>query len=147
MNTVVFGIGNRMMMDDGIGVYVVEELINNYIKENVIYVIGETDVDYCLDFIDRADKIIIIDSLYRGDNPGTIKNFQLHENDYKVSSEKSLHNTNLIDIIENRYKSLNGIVIGVEAFKIDYGMGLSDILKGKFWSILNNINKIINAKC
>lgn len=40
----VLGIGNILMMDDGIGVYIVEELKNRNTNPCIRYVIGETDV-------------------------------------------------------------------------------------------------------
>ena len=144
MNTVVLGIGNRLMMDDGIGVYVAEELIkNNKNNNDTTYIIGETDADYCIDAIGNADRLIIIDSLYSGDIPGTVKVFPLHENGYKGRLELSLHNTNLVDIINQQYKSIEGLIIGIQVYMINYGIGLSECLKGELPGILNKINNIL----
>lgn len=146
MNTIVLGIGNRLMMDDGIGVYVVEELIKNYKMDNITYIIGETDLDYCIDAISAADKLIIIDSLYSGYTPGTVKVFPLHENDYKGRLELSLHNTNIIDVIKSRYMSIIGIIIGVEVHELNYAIGLSKHLKEKFSRIIKEISDIIKVE-
>lgn len=145
MNTVVLGIGNILMMDDGIGVYILEELIKNSGKDNNTYIFGETDIDYCLDSINSADRLIIIDSMYSGDIPGTIKVFPLHDEDYKGSLELSLHNINIVDVINQQYKRLEGVIIGIQVCEINYGIGLSQCLKGKFLRILRNISNIINV--
>ena len=60
----VFGIGNILLGDDGIGVRVVEKIkeeIKN-ISEDIDVIIGETDYLYCLNQIDEDDTIVIIDS-------------------------------------------------------------------------------------
>ncbi len=143
MNTVVLGIGNRLMTDDGIGVYVVEELINSYKNNIVSYVIGETDVYYCLDVAECFDKLIIIDSMWTGNLPGTIQTFTLQERGYKAELELSLHNVSVISLIREKFKYINGTIIGIEIFKIDYGIGLSKYLKEYFPRIVNEVNNVI----
>ena len=147
MNTAILGIGNKLMMDDGIGVYVVDELINNYKKDEITYIIGETDIDYCIYAIKKVERLIIVDSTYSENTYGTIRVFPLHEKVYKGRFELSLHNVNLIDIVRQRYGGLVGFIIGVEVCEINYGIGLSKCLKNQFYKITNEINDIVSKTC
>ena len=57
------GIGNRLMMDDGIGIYLVEELAKLDEQSNIDYLVGESDVDYCLNQIEELTPVIILDAI------------------------------------------------------------------------------------
>ena len=50
----VLGIGNRLMMDDGIGVLVVEELKKRNTNPYIRYIIGETDTYFCMNQMEEA---------------------------------------------------------------------------------------------
>lgn len=43
----VIGIGSRIMKDDGIGVYLAEDLKKQITSPNIEFLIGECDFDYC----------------------------------------------------------------------------------------------------
>ena len=75
----IFGIGNILLGDDGVGVRVVEKIkeeIKN-ISEDIDVIIGETDYLYCLNQIEEDDTIVIIDSTYLDINPGYVSYFDL----------------------------------------------------------------------
>ena len=73
----VLGIGNRLMMDDGIGIYVVEELSKRACVANSQYVIGESDIDYCLAQMEGTTFVIIVDAVYSGKAPGELTVYPL----------------------------------------------------------------------
>ncbi|MBT2282469.1 hypothetical protein J7E78_02730 [Paenibacillus polymyxa] len=50
----VLGIGSQLMGNDGTGVYVVEALRVMNTDEHVTYIAGETDIDFCLQYIENA---------------------------------------------------------------------------------------------
>lgn len=140
MKKAVIGIGNRLMMDDGIGVYIVEGLAVRDKMENTNYIIGETDLDYCISRVDEGDYIILIDATILGKQPGNISIIPLEEIVYPEHIVYS-HDFHLFNILKLRgYK---GILIGIEPFLIDYNFGLSETLKKRYNKLLIAIEKII----
>lgn len=139
----VLGIGNRLMMDDGIGVYIVEKLKKDNKQDSVKFVIGETDIDYCLDEITKADFIIVIDAAGAGKNPGDITILSLNEAVNKTDIGLSLHNLHFFQLAKYSNNSLKGILIGIEPFEINYGFGLSNVLKNMLPQIVDSVNTIL----
>lgn len=73
---VTLGIGNRLMMDDGIGVLLVERLQKQKWQVDIKFAVGETDIDYCMDICLEAAKekalIVVIDAVILGRTPGEL---------------------------------------------------------------------------
>ncbi|PKM96441.1 MAG: hypothetical protein CVU84_01645 [Firmicutes bacterium HGW-Firmicutes-1] len=138
----VIGIGNRIMTDDGIGVLVAEGL-KDYMEEyDIEIMIGETDVETCLNQIRDEDFLVIIDATLFDLAPGTITNRELSsiKSNYKSYSQ---HDISLIDLLYRYGKKNKGYFIGIEAGEIGFGIDLSIELQSKFCSILEEVKNLI----
>lgn len=141
----VIAIGNRLMGDDGIGIHIVEKIKDNFCKDHIEFIIGETDTNYCLDEIDKDDFVIIIDAIFNSKTPGTIATMKIEEvNDRRVSC--SQHDISLIQLVKMYNKSLSGLVIGVEVSNIDLRENLSEELTKCFDEICFNVSKILRSQ-
>ena len=91
---VIIGVGNLLLGDEGVGIHVVEELNKRNLPGNVEVVDGGTGGIALLSLMEGADKVIIVDAVLGGCNPGKIyvldaerlmkgvvKFFSLHEMD------------------------------------------------------------------
>ncbi|WP_283591883.1 hydrogenase maturation protease [Clostridium butanoliproducens] len=136
----VIAIGNRIMMDDSIGIKVVESIEEDLKRLDFNVVIGETDIDYTLNEINEGDFIIIVDSSLTKKSPGTINVSNLKNiNEYNEKTY-SLHQMNLIKLLSSsELFKVDGLLITIEASEIDFGMGLSRILEEKFEIIKNEV--------
>ncbi|GAA0122980.1 hydrogenase maturation protease [Clostridium faecium] len=136
----VIAIGNRIMMDDSIGIKVVESIEEDLKRLGFNVVIGETDIDYTLNEINEGDFIIIVDSSLTEKSPGTINVSNLKNiNEYNEKTY-SLHQMNLIKLLSSsELFKVDGLLITIEASEIDFGMGLSRILEEKFEIIKNEV--------
>ncbi len=139
----ILGIGNRLMMDDGIGIYIVEALKKEEKRENINYMIGESDIDYCLDIVMNSDYTIIIDAIMTGNEIGNITIIPF-SNLLTTKLNISPHNDHLFFSI-SQDKHINGLVIGIDIDHIAYQYGLSSELENKFPSILKEVNKFIHS--
>jgi len=138
----VIAIGNRIMMDDAIGIKIVESLKEDLEQLGFSIVLGETDIDYTLNEINEEDFIIIVDSSLMGKNPGSISVSSL--NNIKEYNEKiySLHQMSLVKVLSSSdLFKIDGLLITIEASEINFGMELSRILKNKFEAIKNKVLK------
>lgn len=143
----VFGIGNILLKDDGIGVKVGErikkDLYKNNIKE-IEVIIGETNYFYCLENINDDDFIIIIDSTYLGLNPGDITFKRLKDCDELIGEIITEHEISLLRAVRIEKRNIDGYFIGIEISEINYSLDLSEVLTEKFDYICSKIYKFIN---
>ena len=141
----VFGVGNLLLCDDGIGVRVAEEVKDVVEKNyNAKVIIGECDYLYCLDNIKRDDFVVIIDSAYFGKKPGEVFFIPLPFCDKFISKSKDSHSESFIKVIRKEFPEINGAFIGIEISEIKYYLDLSNELRNKFKDICDTVLKIIN---
>jgi hydrogenase maturation protease len=139
----VLGIGNRLMMDDGIGVYVVEELKERNTNPGIRYVIGETDIYYCLNHIEEASYIIIVDAACFDKESGTISTIPLEQVLENPIQPISVHDSHLLNEIKVRDKGIPGAFICIEPHEVNYCPNLSTNLQEQFIKVVEDIESII----
>lgn len=141
----VIGIGNLIMKDDGIGVRVVEEMQTQLREINMIPLLGETDVQYCLDEIQSDDFLIIVDAMAEGKEPGSIEIMELCDAIQKRGKLRTQHEFSLLDLISLHYPKIKGCFLGIKAVEIDFGFELSEPLRQRFEEMCTVVLKAIYA--
>jgi hydrogenase maturation protease len=141
-NVLVLGIGNRLMMDDGLGVRIVEILQNDTGISGIRYVIGETDIDYSLNEMDGAEFLIIVDAVLTGKSAGELSVFSLEKYN-RLNLGISAHNLHLLHMIPHIYPDLHVNIIGIEVDRIDFGLELSQVIQEKFSEITRKVRAVI----
>ena len=151
--TVILGLGNILLKDEGIGVQVIKELNKEPLGENVEVIdAGVAGID-SLFSLKGTGKLIVIDAVKKGNKPGTLyrlgKEDLLSEMDNK---ELSLHQISLQQSLSlaDKAKMLpkQVVLIGVEPKDIDWGLELSEDLTKKIPDIIDMVVKEIpSLKC
>ena len=141
----VLGIGNRLMMDDGIGIYVVEELSKRACAANSQYAIGESDIDYCLEQIEGATFVIIVDAIYSGKAPGDVTVYPLEHLLEHPTLNISPHNMHLFQVLYLQRDTMKGFLIGVEPSEIKFHLGLSQSIQQRWHQIIHKVNRTIES--
>lgn len=121
----IAGLGNLLLMDDGVGVHAVQELQENPPAGAVVAEVG-TAVLNALHLLEWADKVLAIDAMQAGGAPGTVYAFGT-EDVAKGGIKASLHELNLLaalDFLQVKAKP-EIIIFGVEPERIDYGLDLT----------------------
>jgi hydrogenase maturation protease len=72
VKTLVLGLGNVLMGDEGIGVYVVRALAQHTLPEGVECLDGGTGGFILLEPLENADRIVLVDAAADGNPPGTV---------------------------------------------------------------------------
>lgn len=70
--TLVLGLGNIIMGDEGVGVHVVRALAQEALPENVECLDGGTGGFILLEPLQNADSIVLVDATADGNPPGTV---------------------------------------------------------------------------
>jgi len=150
---VVLGVGNLLLRDEGVGVHLVHLLkATNRQYSNVELIDAGTSMNIPA-IIDKADKLIILDAVNGGKEPGTIYHFNLEEIDHRWNIPLSFHQLGVLDslrILELLGKKPKNImVIGIEPKLIEWGTELTPEIQAKLPQVLKLIEEEINetAKC
>ena len=84
MKTLVLGLGNPILTDDGVGITVVREVAARYQWDDVAFAEASVGGLRLLDIIAGYERVIMVDAIQTRDGrPGDI--YQLHPNDLRVS--------------------------------------------------------------
>lgn len=115
----VLCVGNKLMLDDGVGPAVYEELVEAYkIPDNVLlYDIGCLSMDM-LFIVDRCDVVITVDAVDGTDaEPGTVFRFAPDAMARHAGATASLHDLKLIDLFDAATLlgySAEGVCLGMQ---------------------------------
>ena len=146
----VLGLGNILLKDEGIGVHIVEQLQKQDLPGNVEIIDGGTSgLDILLSQED-LDKLVVIDALRAGGEPGTIykARFKGEERDELTKiftadkdSKISLHQVGLIEALAAAEKLNHApreiVIIGVEPKDVVHGLELTEQVKQRVTQIIN----------
>jgi hydrogenase maturation protease len=142
-NIVILCIGNLLLSDEGVGVHVAHKLMDMNLPRGVSVVEGGTDGFRLLNVITEADRLIVVDAIKGGADPGSIYRFNIDEVKQCPSGFKtSVHQIGILEVI-----NMSGLigktpfttVIGVEPKSLEMGMELSPEIKEKIPQIIELI--------
>ncbi|MGB8452134.1 MAG: hydrogenase maturation protease [Anaerocolumna sp.] len=143
MNLKLIAMGNVLMKDDGIGIFITRAMEEELIGKGVEVIFGETDFGYCISKVNDSDTVIILDAASYGKNPGELSiiplnNYTPNRNGY------TQHGYNLLDILKLYYPNLEGDILAIEVKDITFGFGLTQELQKKKKDIIREIFTYIN---
>ena len=143
-DTIIIGIGNILLQDDGVGVHVIERLENEKLPSTVELVDGGTSTLDTLGFFLDYKKVIVVDSLKAGLEPGTI--YKIKPEDIKNYKKEnlSIHDVQILDVVKmanmmDKYPEV--IIFGIEPEKISLNLEMTEIMISKIPEIIFNIKK------
>jgi hydrogenase maturation protease len=155
MGKFVLGVGNVLLKDEGIGCHVAHALEGIPLSD-VEIIDGGTCPDL-VQFLEVADKLVIVDAVKGGGMPGQIYRFHLEDITLEQKPFLSLHDLGLVDSLKlmQLWRNIGeAVIIGIEPSEIDWGLELSPELQEKMPQIidailseLNNTNPKGEMKC
>ena len=114
----VLGVGNLICRDEGLGVHVIKELLDEYeFPSSVELMDGGTLGINLMGKLTSCDILVVVDAVLGGHEPGSI--YHLINNDLRKSKafRDSMHQTDLVDTLmlcELAGKKPDCVVIGME---------------------------------
>jgi len=146
MGKFVLGIGNALLRDEGIGCHVAHALEEIPLPDTKI-IDGGTCPDV-LQFVEDADKLVIVDAVKGGGTPGQIYRFHLEDITLEQKPFLSLHDVGLVDnlmLMQLWHNISEAVIIGVEPREINWGLELSPELQEKMPQIIDTILSELNT--
>jgi len=141
----IIGIGNSLMGDDSIALKVIDS-IQGKMEEldlKIKCIKAETDYDFALDNIEDGDYLFILDSTLLGLEYGQITQIPLGETVKYSTYSLSIHNLNLLSLIEHFNIKVEGLILGIEVAQVKFSLEISQELKDKFQEICKAVYTII----
>jgi hydrogenase maturation protease len=136
-STVVLGLGNPLMADEGIGVYLVERLLESAADYPAVDFVdaGTGGLSILYDIEDRR-KAVVIDCAFMDEPPGAIRRFTPEEvRSTKVLAHQSLHEADLMQIIALARQLGQApdeiIIFGIQPERVEPHLGLTQTLMGR----------------
>ncbi len=128
--TLVLGLGNPLMGDDGVGSQVIKALTELPLPSNVQLLEGGTPGIGLIPLIQGRERLIIVDAADMGLAPGTVNRFRWDEAKLAHPSEQwSLHDLGLKEALDLALKlgraPADIVILGVQPGCLDWGQGLS----------------------
>ncbi|SDE83739.1 HyaD/HybD family hydrogenase maturation endopeptidase [Sporomusa acidovorans] len=148
--TIVLGVGNILMQDEGFGVRVVEEISRRYtFPKNVQALDGGTLGMELLNFIKGAEYLLIIDAVNGGGQPGDL--YQLTGEEVKAyfKQKVSMHEIGIQDVLtalellEQPVKKV--VVVGVQPAVIDIGLELTEVVQARMDDIVKLVVGVLDS--
>ncbi len=145
----VIGLGNSLRRDDGIGVIILESLLNNYKRPDIDYLnFGIASFDL-IHRLQDYDTVLLIDGINAELPIGELKIFGLEEATFTgKDSAVSSHQLNLKDIFMLTCKlglKTRIYVAGIQVEDVNFGESLSVTLKDKLPELTRQIDKFIGT--
>jgi hydrogenase maturation protease len=125
----VMAVGNILRRDDGFAAAVLEELERRNLSASVeLFDAGTSAIDL-MDIFAGRRKLIVIDAVRGGQDPGTLFRFSPEEVESGALPMNSLHQVGLLETLKIGElvdcRPQEAVVVGVQPARTDLGIGLS----------------------
>ncbi|OQX32201.1 MAG: hypothetical protein B0D96_09915 [Candidatus Sedimenticola endophacoides] len=130
--TLVLGIGNNLLTDEGAGIHVIELLARCHPDAaGVSFIDGGTLSFTLAEYLATHDRLIVVDAARIGAEPGGIDCFEGEAMDrYLSGNRESVHEVGLMDLLDicrlqDHYPQRRAL-IGIQPLSIDWGEAPSE---------------------
>jgi hydrogenase maturation protease len=128
--TLVLGVGNLLLSDEGVGIRVIERLAETYdLPESVQILDGGTLGLDLLYYLEGVENLLIVDAVEMEKTPGTLLRLEGEEVPAFLSIKMSPHQIGIPDMLfAAKLKDLyprNVVLLGVQPAVLDTGLDLS----------------------
>ena len=127
MKTLILGIGNILLSDEGVGVHTLNYMrTHNADLKGVEYLEGGTLSFTLAPLIEEAENLIVIDAAQLHAEAGTVRTFIGAQMDEFLSTpRRSVHEVNLVDLLTmvrlTERLPQRRALIGIQPQKVDWG--------------------------
>lgn len=145
----ILGIGNILLMDEGIGVHTVDRLRNIPLPSDVELMDGGTMGIDLLFSIEGRRKVIVIDTVKAGEPPGTMYRFTDKDLISKKEALRTAHGIDFSDVVRTAQmmgtKPDEVVFIGIEPESMEEGMELSPLIASRIPALIKLVtDELIN---
>jgi hydrogenase maturation protease len=148
--TLVLGIGNTLLSDEGVGIHVINQLIlENEFSPDVFYMDGGTLSFTLAQSIESCDQLIVVDASEIKSAPGAVQVFENEAMDYFITNgnKKSVHEVGLVDVMSIAMLAGNlpsrRALVGIQPESLDWGEHPTEAVRQAIPLACEEVNRII----
>ncbi len=146
--TLVAGVGNLLMGDDGAGVHAARMLEAEAEPRSFDVIDAGTSLADIVGLLARYDRLILVDAVRGGGSPGTVYEIEVRDPGdlRREQAPVSLHEMGVGDAL--RQAALMGIqprevwIVGVEPGRVDWGIGLTAEVEAALPRLLERVREL-----
>jgi hydrogenase maturation protease len=143
MSIKLLAIGNVLMEDDGIAIFLAAALEDRLHELGMEVIYGETDISYSISGINDGDIVFILDAAKQGITAGEVSLYNMEERKLDQGNIYG-HNVSVMDLISRFYPECRCYILTVEVYEVDFHYGLSSCLMDMISDIAHKIIMKIN---
>lgn len=145
----ILGVGNLLMSDEGVGVHVAQKMTEMDFPPEVEVLEGGTDGFGLMHVLLQADRVILVDAVKGGGEPGSIYRFEIEDcPPFPDIFKTSVHQISILEVI-----NLSGLlgstprttIFGVEPRCMEMGMELSPEVEAKIPRVIELIKEEVTV--
>jgi hydrogenase maturation protease len=146
MKTLILGVGNLLLQDEGVGIHVVHELSKQELPENVELLDGGTGGFHLISWLQEYERIIMIDATLDDNPPGTVRVIKpRYASDFPPLM--SAHEIGLRDMLAvmqftDELPEIHLIVVSVKNIN-DVNMDLTPEVNASIPEVIETVKKLI----
>ena len=135
-NITIVGVGNRLLGDEGVGLHIIDNLSKIPMPSHVNIIDCGCDLLSLTAYLNKPQKIVIIDAIRAGGKPGEIYRFDYNKLPATKGETQSGHQIGTIDVLrllKSVYPVMADseiILIGVEPKMLELSTDLSQEVRG-----------------
>jgi len=144
VKTLVLGLGNILLSDEGVGVHVIRLLRERYqFPQEVEILDGGTLALDLLPYVEDADRLLIVDAVQMDAPPGTVARLVGEEVPAVLNLKYSPHQMGLSDLLAAAH--LMGwyptelVLWGIQPASMDVGLELSPAVADQVETVVQNV--------
>jgi hydrogenase maturation protease len=151
--TLVLGIGNTLLSDEGAGIHALEFLRRHHPDlPGVTYLDGGTLSFTLADPIAENDNLIVLDAAQLGADPGTVRSFEGADmDDFLGTNKRSAHEVGLLDLLAisalSEHLPRRRALIGIQPEHLDWGDGPTESVAGALPQVAATAVELIRGWC
>ena len=149
-STIVIGLGSPLMADDGLGLVVLEELRERWSFDPPVELVdGGTWGMNLLPSVETAGRLVLVDAINIGAEPGTCVLLERHQLPLLLSTKLSPHQIDVRDVLSlAEFRGTlprDTVAIGLQPALVEMGIGLSPLIRTKIEDLLARVVQRLEA--
>ena len=146
---VVLGLGNPLFQDEGLGIHMIHQFMQEESNEQAEFVDGGTDGMALLGVVEEAEHLLVIDAIDGGYPPGTIRRLAGAEIPRLVAGRMSAHQVGFQEVLA--LAGLRGklpahiVLLGVQPQSLDWGTELSPPVAKTLHCLADMVNEQLDV--
>jgi hydrogenase maturation protease len=146
---VVLGLGNPLFQDEGLGIHMINQLMQETTYAQVELVDGGTDALALLNVVEETDHLLVIDAIDGDHLPGTVRKLSGMDIPRLFSRRMSVHQIDFQETLA--LAALRGrlpqhlILFGVQPHCLDWGTELSPPVRNALPELTAQVNAQLDA--